>query len=81
MDGATYVCDHIFPLFKGGRDWWQDPDMSNFQTLCVECNIIKTANDLFKPKKAKERAIQYVSLAYLFEKPINYQLDKWVCVT
>jgi 5-methylcytosine-specific restriction endonuclease McrA len=73
---SDYVCDHIIPLFKGGKDWWEDPEMTNFQTLCSKCNREKTASDLAKPKKAKEKA-KIVSLAMVFEKPIDYQLDKF----
>lgn len=50
-----YVCDHIVPLFKGGKDWHEDPEMKNFQTLCVDCNKIKTKNDVSKPKTIKQR--------------------------
>jgi hypothetical protein len=78
LEHSNFICDHIFPLFKGGKDWWQDPEMTNFQTLCEECNKIKTTNDLFKPKKAKEKAFQYISLAYIFDKPVNHQLDKFL---
>ncbi|MEM2129816.1 MAG: HNH endonuclease signature motif containing protein [Candidatus Bathyarchaeia archaeon] len=51
-----FACDHIIPLSQGGRDWWQDPAMTNFQTLCESCHRKKTALDLKKPKKAKEKA-------------------------
>ena len=77
-NSVTFVCDHIVPLFKGGKDWYMDPEMVNFQTLCEECNKVKTAEDLFVPKTLKEKARQVVSLAYLFEKPVNYQLDKFM---
>jgi 5-methylcytosine-specific restriction protein A len=40
--------DHITPLCEGGRD-----DESNFQSLCVECHQVKTANE------AKGRARGY----------------------
>jgi len=50
-DYSSFVCDHIIPLFKGGRDWWHDPCMLNFQTLCITCNKQKTASDLSKPRK------------------------------
>ena len=43
---ADFVCDHIIPLCKDGKDWWEDPGMLNFQTLCVDCNKLKTKNDM-----------------------------------
>ncbi len=43
---AVFVCDHIIPLCKDGKDWHEDPEMLNFQTLCVDCNKIKTKNDM-----------------------------------
>jgi len=79
--GVTFVCDHKIPLFKGGRDWWQDPEMINFQTLCEECNKVKTRLDMAVPVKAKEKAQHeqhLVSLGFLFEKPVNHQLDKFL---
>lgn len=56
---SDFICDHIIPLFKGGKDWWEDWQMINFQTLCPECNKVKTANDLRNPPN-------YVSLAEVF---------------
>jgi hypothetical protein len=44
----VFVCDHIVPLFRGGRDWFEDDTGFNFQTLCVECNKKKTSVDLSK---------------------------------
>lgn len=35
-EGATLCIDHIIPIFLGGTS-----DMTNLQTLCVECNSIK----------------------------------------
>jgi hypothetical protein len=42
---SRWVCDHIIPLCVGGREWWQDPSMSNFQTLCPFCNYEKSIRD------------------------------------
>jgi 5-methylcytosine-specific restriction protein A len=38
---AAKEIDHIIPLFKGGKDGWD-----NYQALCVECHKQKTAEDL-----------------------------------
>ncbi len=42
-------CDHIIPLFKGGKDWFEDPQMLNFHTLCEDCHRKKSKEE------AKER--------------------------
>ena len=60
-----FVCDHTVPLSKGGTDWHNDVDMSNFQTLCTDCNKKKTAADLSKPKTAKEESKRNVILAQM----------------
>lgn len=64
-----FVCDHIIPLFKGGKDWHEDPEMTNFQTLCVDCNKKKTRHDVSKLRVVKERkGIQTVSYGgFVFE--------------
>lgn len=54
-DNSKLICDHIVPLAMDGKMW----DMDNLQTLCIECNKTKTAQDLKniaeykKLKKAK----------------------------
>jgi hypothetical protein len=50
-----FICDHIVPLFKGGKDWHEDSEMLNFQTLCVQCNKVKTRSDVAKPKVVKQK--------------------------
>lgn len=45
-DDFQFICDHIIALCNGGRDWWEDPGMFNFQTLCVDCNKQKTHRDI-----------------------------------
>lgn len=80
----SYVCDHIIPLFKGGRDWWEDPEMSNFQTLCVVCNKKKTKIDVAKPKVIKQKlglkVVQYAG--FVFEEPDKnvQRLDNFLSV-
>lgn len=37
----NFVADHIKPIALGGDEW----DMNNIQTLCLECNKIKTKKD------------------------------------
>ena len=36
------VADHITPIAIGGDEW----DINNIQTLCIDCNKIKTAQDM-----------------------------------
>lgn len=43
---AVFVCDHKIPLCRGGKDWHEDPEMTNFQTLCKDCNKVKTKQDM-----------------------------------
>jgi hypothetical protein len=76
MCGKTHsnlICDHIVPLFKGGKDWWEDKEMTNFQTLCEDCNKIKTRADMSKPK--------VFNLGWLFPdpvEPVDYPLSKYM---
>ena len=46
LETRNFVCDHIIPLCYGGKDWYEDPEGTNFQTLCVACNKIKTHEDM-----------------------------------
>jgi 5-methylcytosine-specific restriction endonuclease McrA len=39
---STLIADHITPIAIGGDDW----DMNNIQTLCLNCNKVKTAQDM-----------------------------------
>lgn len=79
---SDYVCDHIVPLFKGGIDWWQDPDMTNFQTLCEDCNKIKTRHDVAKPKVIKQRlglkTMQYAGFVFEQTIPENNTLMQFI---
>lgn len=81
---TSYICDHKIPLFRGGRDWWQDTEMVNFQILCVECNAKKTACDLSRlgiPKDvATQNRFSVTTLRWLFEKPVNHSLDQFLTV-
>jgi 5-methylcytosine-specific restriction endonuclease McrA len=43
---VQFICDHIIALCNDGRDWWEDPLMINFQTLCIECSKTKTRKDI-----------------------------------
>lgn len=42
--GQHLICDHIIPIALGGEDL--DPD--NLQTLCINCNELKTKMDIQK---------------------------------
>jgi len=79
-----YVCDHVVPLFKGGRDWWEDPEMSNFQTLCEECNKKKTACDVAKPKVIRQKfdlkTVRYLGFVFEQRESVNYSLEKFITV-
>jgi len=37
----TMIADHIKPIAIGGPEW----DINNLQTLCIECNKVKTRKD------------------------------------
>lgn len=41
FDKSNLVGDHIIPIAVGGMEF----DINNVQTLCVECNKIKTKRD------------------------------------
>jgi len=41
VSGSELVADHIKPIALGGPQW----DMENIQTLCVDCNRVKTKKD------------------------------------
>lgn len=77
-----YVCDHIVPLFKGGKDWWEDFEMINFQTLCEECNKAKTARDVAKPKVIKQKlglkTIQYLGFVFEQNETVNHSLEEFL---
>jgi len=40
-DDSNLIADHIKPLAIGGEMW----EIDNLQTLCIECNKIKTRQD------------------------------------
>jgi len=52
----TFVADHIIPIAIGGPQW----DNNNLQTLCVDCNKVKTRMDhkTIARERAKERLIK-----------------------
>lgn len=39
---SSYVIDHIKPIALGGDEW----NTNNMQTLCIDCNKIKTKKDI-----------------------------------
>jgi len=58
------IADHIKPLAIGGEMW----NINNLQTLCIDCNKIKTAQDMkdianYKNGKLKVRTIQEVLMS------------------
>ena len=44
LDMSKYVVDHIHAIALGGDEW----DINNLQTLCIECNKVKTKIDAGK---------------------------------
>lgn len=54
------ILDHIKPIALGGAEF----DKDNLQILCIECNKIKTAEDMKKIAKARRR-----------EKQFNYDIE------
>ena len=46
----TLIADHIIAIALGGDEW----DINNLQTLCPECNKIKTAEDAGKIAKLRD---------------------------
>jgi len=60
-DDSNLIADHIKPLAREGKMW----DMDNLQTLCTDCNKIKTKQDLrdianYKNGKLKTKTEQLV---------------------
>jgi|GEM_PF-1132073 len=45
------IADHIVPIALGGDEW----DINNIQTLCSECNKIKTKEDMRKIAIARRK--------------------------
>jgi 5-methylcytosine-specific restriction endonuclease McrA len=50
-DRSQLVADHIVPIALGGDEW----DINNIQTLCLECNKEKTAQDIKEIAKARKK--------------------------
>jgi 5-methylcytosine-specific restriction endonuclease McrA len=48
---SELTADHIKPIALGGDEW----DMKNIQTLCIDCNKIKTAEDRKKIDEQRKR--------------------------
>jgi len=44
IDDSALIADHIHAIALGGEEW----DIANLQTLCIDCNKIKTAEDAGK---------------------------------
>jgi len=47
---SKLVVDHIIPIALGGQEF----DVNNLQTLCLECNRVKTDKDIEKINKYKK---------------------------
>ena len=63
-DESQLIADHIIPIELGGGLW----DGENIQTLCIDCNKIKTRGDMKniavhrrRQKKSEKRAFMNVS--------------------
>ena len=55
-NGEVLIGDHIIPIALGGEEF----DIDNVQTLCINCDKIKTAKDL--KDIAKQRNIEKIQL-------------------
>jgi len=44
-DAEIANCDHIIPLWKGGKDWVEDTEHTNLQTLCEDCHKKKSKQE------------------------------------
>jgi 5-methylcytosine-specific restriction endonuclease McrA len=50
-DETKLIADHIIPIKLGGAMW----EFSNIQTLCIDCNKIKTKTDIKNISKHRKR--------------------------
>jgi 5-methylcytosine-specific restriction endonuclease McrA len=48
---SSLIADHIIPIELGGSMW----DKSNIQTLCIDCNKVKTKIDMGNIAKHRRR--------------------------
>ena len=51
VDKSSLIGDHITPIAVGGDEW----DLDNIQTLCLDCNRIKTKRDSGIIARARRR--------------------------
>ena len=56
LSASNLVADHIVPIAIGGDNW----DMNNLQTLCLDCNRIKTKQDakIIAKYRTKEKTLE-----------------------
>ena len=59
-DDESLIGDHIIPISLGGDEW----DIENIQTLCGDCNKIKTRKDMGDIAKArrKEKSLSHAKI-------------------
>ena len=50
-DTSKLIGDHIIPIAIGGKEY----DLNNVQTLCINCNKIKTKEDMKKIAKVRRK--------------------------
>lgn len=62
----TMIADHIIPIALGGEQW----DINNLQTLCEDCNKIKTREDMQKITIAR-RNVKYGRLKDFCNKDVK----------
>ena len=73
-DESKLIGDHIIPIELGGAMW----DMNNIQTLCIECNKIKTKEDIAHITVHRSRVKRWHEKTNVKEELINVSLlDKW----
>jgi 5-methylcytosine-specific restriction endonuclease McrA len=73
-DESKLIGDHIIPIELGGAMW----DMDNIQTLCIDCNKIKTKEDISHITVHRSRVKRWHEKTDKQEELINVSLlDKW----
>jgi len=69
---SELVGDHIIPIAVGGREF----DLNNVQTLCIQCNKIKTKRDarVIAKHRRREKELKYDSGMVEVKFPIQKKL-------
>ena len=57
-DTSKLIGDHIIPIALGGEEY----DLDNVQTLCIECNKIKTKKDMQQIALYRKQSVEQSTL-------------------